>query len=84
MAQGMPKAAQYKGENVNFPILFNDGGLQVFKNLLNELFVEDMKSGVTIWIKPSSFKDGGLEFTTKHLVEPILANGMIAWVVGPR
>lgn len=75
-------ATRFKHGSESFPILFEDGRVRVYKNPTNEIFVEDIMSGVTMRINYSH--DGGLQFTADGRVEPIHINGMIGWRVSPR
>ena len=74
----------YKRGNVNSPILFDNGLIQVYKNPANEIFVEDIRSGTTMRINSYSHLSGGLQFTTDGRVEPIQINGTIGWRIGRR
>ena len=74
-------ATRYK--NSDFPILFQDGDVRVYKNPTNEIFVEDIRSGATMRI--NSYGHGeGLQFTADGRVEPIQVNGMIGWRISPH
>ena len=68
------------------PTLYEDGHLRVYKNPTNEIFVEDKDTRATMrissYMRPGG--DGGLQFTTDSLVEPIRVTNMIGWRVGPR
>lgn len=75
---------KYMRGNPQFPILFEGGGLRIFKNPRNEIFVQDVKSGTEIRLAPYPHLEGGLEFTTNSLVEPIQINGGIGWLIAPR
>ena len=75
--------AQFRYRNSDFPILFQDGDVRVFKNPSNEIFVEDIRSDATMRI--NSYGHGeGLQFTAEGRVEPIQVNGMIGWRVSLR
>jgi hypothetical protein len=63
---------------------YNDGRVQVRANPNGNIFVEDIRSGVTIRIHPIPQHEGGLKFSTDSLVEPRPHNGGIAWEVTPR
>ncbi len=83
--QGRPEVVKYKFEDMNFPVLFDDGLVRVYKNPSDEIFVEDVRSGATMRISSYGHGDGGLQFTTNGRVEPIIqVNNMIGWRVGPR
>jgi len=83
MAQ-IAKVARFKYDSKQFPILFEDGRVRVYKNPTNDIFVEDIRSGATIRINSYPHVDGGLQFTADGRVEPVLVNNMIGWRVGPR
>ena len=68
----------------DFPILYEDGCLRVYKNPTNEIFVEDLRSHTTIRINQCHHLCGGLQFTVDGRVEPIQVNGMIGWRVSHR
>lgn len=70
--------------NKNFPILFEDGCVRVYKNPMNEVFVNDIRSGATMRISSYPHLGNGLQFTTDGWVEPIQVNGMIGWRVSRR
>ncbi len=76
-------ATKFKHGSESFPILFEDGRVRVYKNPTNEIFVENIRSGLTMRISASLYDDG-LQFTADGRVEPILVNGMIGWRVGSR
>jgi len=76
-------ATRFKHGSESFPILFEDGRVRVYKNPTNEIFVENIRSGVTMRID-SSLYDDGIRFTADGRVEPIQINGMIGWRVSPR
>ncbi|MEK7187904.1 MAG: hypothetical protein AAB691_03625 [Patescibacteria group bacterium] len=67
-----------------FPEIYNDGRIRVYRNPSREIFVEDVRSGTTIRISSYLGNGGGLQFTTDALVEPIRITNMIGWRVGPR
>lgn len=79
----MAQTGTSRFENSDFPILFEDGNKRVYKNPRNEIFVEDVRSGVTMRINSHGHGEG-LEFTTDGRVEPIRIGGMIGWRVSPR
>lgn len=76
--------ARFRYGSENFPIHFDDGCLRVFTNPSNEVFVEDIKTGVKIRISSYYYAGGGLEFTTSGRVEPTRVTNMIGWRIGPR
>lgn len=84
MAQTATAATKDKFGGDQFPILFEDGRVRVYKNPTNEIFVEDIRSGATMRINSYPHLDGGLQFTTDGRVEPVQVNGMIGWRVGRR
>jgi hypothetical protein len=67
-----------------FPEIYSDGIVRIYRNPSREIFVEDVRSGTKI--RPSScpYAGGGLQFTTDSLVEPVRVTNMIGWRVGPR
>lgn len=66
-----------------FPILFEDGRVRVYKNQTNEVFVEDVQSGATMRI--NSYGHGeGLQFTAVGDVRPTVINGIVGWHVSRR
>ena len=80
-----------------FPEVFNNGKLRVYLNPREEVFVEDVRSGVTIRLNRFPHLTGGLQFTTSAdvdpiglqfvtdgRVEPIRVSNMVGWRVGPR
>ena len=66
-----------------FPVLFEDGRVRVYKNPTNEVFVEDIRSGATMRISSHGHGEG-LQFTVNGRVDPIQVNGMIGWHVSRR
>lgn len=68
------------------PILFEDSRVRVYKNPTNDIFVEDIRSCVTMRIRSHQYLGGGLTFTTNTgaRVEPVLTNNMIGWRVSPH
>lgn len=74
---------RFVGGNKNFPILYEDGCLRIYKNPSSEIFVEDMRSRATMRISSYGYSDGGLQFTTDGQVGPIRLSNMIGWRVGP-
>ncbi|MFH1404696.1 MAG: hypothetical protein ABIH21_01200 [Patescibacteria group bacterium] len=83
MAKQAQRKQRFKHGSENFPILFEDSRLRVYKNPDNEIFVEDIRSGATMRISSTSPR-GGLTFTTDGRVEPIQVNNLIGWHVSPR
>ena len=81
-----PEAKLMREIKANFPILYDDGRVRVYKNPTNEIFVEDIRSRVTMRINSYSCpdEDGGLQFTTVGRVEPVRVHGTIGWRVSPR
>ena len=76
---------KYRNGNEDFPILYEDTEIRVFKNPLSEIFVEGVRSGVLMRINACGpFSSGGLQFTTEGRVEPCQINSMIGWRVTPR
>jgi hypothetical protein len=82
MAQSGSAKKRYLHGNEQFPILHEDDRLRVYKNSSNEIFVEDVRSGVSARIISTGLK--GFSFVTGGLVEPIQINDMIGWYVRPR
>jgi len=80
MAQGA-KVLGCKHDNAQFPILCEVRGVRVYKNPTDEIFIENIETGVTMRLKASC---GGLEFTSEGRVEPIQVSNMIGWRVGRR
>ena len=78
MALGSTTKFKYGSEN--FPILFQDGRLQVYKNPSGEIFVEDMRDkGVEIRI---SLGQDGLTVTSQTgALTPWATNGLPAFLV---
>ena len=74
--------AKYLHGDENLPLLYEDEFVWVYKNPSNEIFVENIRSGVKMRINPSY--DGGLQFSAVGRVEPTLINNMPGWRVGPR
>lgn len=88
----MPKQAtaeqKYWNGMKGFPILYEDDRRRVYKNPppLNEIFVEDIQSGVVMRISSRCDHEAGLEFhATGGIVEsfPRMEN-TIGWRVTPR
>ncbi len=78
-------AAKKTPDNKDFPTLYEDGQLRVFKNPSGEVFVRDVRSGTTMCIHSHPYPDGGLVFTAEgSLVEPIKVTNTIGWLIGPR
>jgi len=85
MVQAAAMSGKFWHGNEGFPILFEDGNLRVYKNPTNEVFVEEVASGVTIRINAYPYARGcGLQFTTDALVEPTVVNNTIGWAVRRR
>ena len=85
MVQAAAMSGKFWHDNEGFPILFEDGNLRVYKNPTNEVFVEEVASGVTIRINAYPYARGcGLQFTTDALVEPTVVNNTIGWAVRRR
>lgn len=80
MAQEAEK--KYKHGSENFPILYEDTRVRIYKNPSDEIFVESISSNVAMRISP--LRGVGLMFTTKERVEPTWINNMIGWVITPR
>jgi len=84
MVQQATAKVRYKFGNEDFPILYEDHRVRVFKNPTNEIFVEDVRSGATMRINSYPHLDGGLQFTTDGRVEPIRVTNTIGWRISPR
>jgi hypothetical protein len=82
MAKRSVAPQRFKDGGENFPILYENDRVLVYKNPTNEIFVEDVRSGVTMRI--SSHPHGGLLFTTDALVEPVRVTNMIGWRIKNR
>lgn len=80
MAHGMTLLG-FKFDSEQFPILAEVRGVRIYKNPTDEIFIENIETGVTIRLKASRC---GLEFTTDGLVQPIRVTNMIGWHIGPR
>ena len=80
MAHGTT-ALGLKHNSEDFPIFYEGRGVRIFKNLCDEVFIENIESGVTMRL--SAISDG-LVFTTDERVEPIRVTNMIGWRVEPR
>lgn len=72
----------FKHGSNDFPILHDDGRLQVYKNHCGELFIEDSQTGVTLRLR--SLRGRGLVCTTDARLEPTLINNTIGWLATPR
>ncbi len=84
MIQTAKAETRFKHGNEDFPILFEDSHVRVYKNPTDEIFVEDIKSGAKMRINSYRYLDGGLQFTTEGRVEPVLVTNMIRWRISPR
>lgn len=83
MASARSVTRKFRDDNQQFPIHWEGNDLRVFTNPCGELFVEDVRSGVTMRI--NSFHPGnGIEFTTSGRVEPVRVSNMIGWSIRPR
>lgn len=69
--------------NENFPIIHDNGRLQVYTNHAGEIFVEDKGSGAIMRINPYGNGQGIRFSAAGGRVEPIVVNGMIQWRVSP-
>lgn len=63
----------------NFPILYEGGGLRVFRNPSGEIFVEDILTSTRMRISAYPAGAGGLQFTANGRVDPLITNGCIGW-----
>lgn len=79
MALSKTAEPKYKYGNKDFPILYEDIELRVFKNPNNDVFVEDIASGVIIRLSSFHRSFRGLLFTTEGRVEPIKVGNGIGW-----
>lgn len=72
--------AQTSQQEEQFPELFNDGRMRVFKNPSNEIFVENVATGAQMRI---SSNVRGLGFTTfgGSRVQPTVVAGSVGWEV---
>lgn len=77
-----PKKFVYGNEG--FPVLYDNGQIRVYKNPTDEVFVEDLKSGMTMRINSYHHIAGGLQFTTEGRVEPVRVSNTIGWSIRPR
>lgn len=67
--------------SVDFPILFQNYGMVVYKNPSGEIFVQNKVSKVQMRL---TYVGRGLVFTTEDLVEPTRVTNMIGWKITPR
>ena len=67
-----------------FPEIFRNKKVRIYLNPSEEIFIEDIESGVTIRLNNYYHSEGGLLFTTSGIVEPIRLSNMIGWSVVPR
>ncbi len=75
------KAAEDLHEE-QFPTIFTDGRIRIYKNPTNEIFMKHLKTGVTIRFYDSS---DGIGFTTQHaIVEPQRVSNIIGWLIRKR
>ena len=65
-----------------FPVYYQKDNIRIFTNPSNEIFVEDICTGVKLRINTLDY--GGLVFTTEDRVEPIRITNMIGWSITPR
>ncbi len=79
MAHGTT-ALGYKRDSDQFPIFYEGRGVRIYKNPCDEVFIENIESGVIIRLNAIG---DGLVFTTDGRVEPTydLRTG---WCVSPR
>lgn len=84
MTAQAPSKQRYKYDNDQFPILFENSDLRIYKNPSDEIFVKDKRSGAQMRIDAYPHLNGGLRFTTDARVEPIRVANMIGWSITPR
>ena len=66
-------------DNEQFPVLYEDGTVKIYKNPTNEIFVKNLKSGAEMRITPRKEK---LELTTHgSYMKPCIINGSIGYTV---
>lgn len=83
MAQQATAEVKYAHGSEHLPIIYEDVCLLVYKNPSGDIFLEDLRSGVTMRVMSCPFSVG-LQFTTQGIVEPIPSDDTIAWTVRPR
>ncbi len=87
MAQQAAAETRCKNGDTNYPILYEDYNLRVYKNPSNEIFVEDIESGAVMRIFSYLSRGNGtqgLSFTTSERVEPVQIDNMIGWLLTRR
>lgn len=71
------------GNNNNqFPEIFNDGRLRIYRDSSQKICIEDVKSGVSMTL--NAHPHGGLEFRTDDCVETIKVFYATSWKIVPR
>ena len=65
-----------------FPVLYENGLIRVYRNPTGEIFVQHEETNVTMRIH--SVRGEGLQFTTAGRVEPVRVTNMIGWKVSTR
>ncbi len=72
----MPK---HRLNEEQFPALFDDGKIRVYKNPCNEIFVQNVATGATMRINSDR---QGLTFTAfSHSVQPVVVAGSIGYAI---
>lgn len=68
--------AKYMYDSENFPILFENSEVVIFKNPSNEIFIQEKKFGSEMRMN----FDDGIQFTSQCRVEPYRTpTSMIGW-----
>ena len=68
-----------------FPVLFEDQFVRIYKNSSNDIFIENIRSRMKMRIEVSSLiNGGGFRFTTDGRVEPVQIGSVIGWNISRR
>ncbi len=78
--KGDPMQKKYMYGDEQFPILYENDEIRIFKNPSNEIFVESVKACAESRIR-INISGGNLLFTTNQDVRPIPHNNMVAWLI---
>ncbi len=66
-------------DHEEFPVLFEDGHLRVFRNKRMDVIVENVNSGVKLCFLSGDHDDLGLKFLTGATLIPVRIEGKAGW-----
>lgn len=75
---------KYWNDDKNFPIIYENRSIRIYKTAGDDILVEDIESNITMRIGIQQYPGSGLQFTTDELIDPFGRNNKIFWAIKKR